>query len=104
MSYTIQSQMFPQWRGPAWFLGSIAYFGLLVAPANVFGIPFRVFQRHDIPMGYWLTATILLWVIYRLGHRSYCGLKRRVIHLDALVGFAGSVLAFAIAMRLYPMG
>ncbi len=91
--------MFARWRGLVWIVGPVAYLGLLVSPAVVLSVPFQVFHRHLI--GYWLTVVVVLWVIYRLGRTSYRWYARRVIDLEAIVGFTGSLLALASCIWVY---
>jgi hypothetical protein len=104
MSYTVHSKMFPKWRGVVWVFGPVAYLGLLLAPSVVFGIPFQLFHRHGAPVGYWLTAAVVLWVIYRLARFSYCSFRQRVVDLEALVGCVGCVVALAVATWIFPPG
>ena len=94
--------MFVSWRGPVWIIGPVAYLGLLIAPSVVLAVPFQIFQRNAVRIGYWLTISLVLWLVYRLGRSSYRWFTHRVIDLEAIIGFAGCVLALAACLWVYP--
>ena len=87
-----------------------AYLGALVAPAVVFGLPIqilRAFRVEPPSIAFWTSAALLfvcaVSLLYLSGLAFIRCIRRRVVHLEALVGFLGMVLAIACHVFLISM-
>jgi hypothetical protein len=85
-----------------WLFLPVAYFGALLAPAVVFALPIQVLHSfHVAPpsLTFWSSVGLLsacaIWLLCRFGSAAIHGIRQRVVHVDALVGFFGIALAIA---------
>lgn len=88
-----------------------AYFGLLLAPAGFFSLPFQILngvKAAPPSIQYWTVAGFtcagLLYCLYRLSRRMIWELRQHVFDLESVVGFAGFLLSAAFTAYILPVG
>ena len=86
--------LFQVCRGVSYVLAFFAYLGALVAPAVVFGLPIQILRAFRVAppsIAFWTSAALLfvcaVSLLYLFGLAFVRCIRRRVVHLEALVGF-----------------
>jgi biotin transporter BioY len=106
MRYTLHCDMYAQMKGWWRLLSPIAYFGLLVSPAYLVNAPISGVRRAGLsPQSFWIlfSLVVLLGVgmAYVCGKAAWLHYRARIIHLDAIVGLLGCLLAISVLLFMH---
>jgi cation transport ATPase len=89
-------------RGLSHVFSVAAYLGLLIAPSVVISLPIQLAHSFRVAgrllafyVSVALASALVLWALYRFGSAAIHSVRQRVVHVDALVGFVGVLLAIA---------